>query len=114
MGKKEKHGTGKWKYSSISALMLAMVLIALLALRPLAKKLRRGEPEPTNADRTVGKEGVGTAERLGKLPVFPGDDEGVGIDRVDEELAFGPALHLLGGTHQFEVSDSHFFANLAN
>ena len=62
----------------------------------------------------VGKEGVGTAERLGKLPVFPGDDEGVGIDRVDEELAFGPALHLLGGTHQFEVSDSHFFANLAN
>ena len=32
MAKKEKHGTGKWKYGSISALMLAMVLIALIAL----------------------------------------------------------------------------------
>ena len=29
---KEKHGTGKWKYGSVSALMLAMVLIALIAL----------------------------------------------------------------------------------
>ena len=29
---KEKHRTGKWKYGSVSALMLAMVLIALIAL----------------------------------------------------------------------------------
>ena len=29
---KGKHGTGKWKYGSVSALMLAMVLIALIAL----------------------------------------------------------------------------------
>lgn len=32
MGKKEKHRTGKWKYGSVSALMLAMVLIAVAAL----------------------------------------------------------------------------------
>ena len=32
MGKKEKHRTGKWKYGSVSALMLAMVLVALIAL----------------------------------------------------------------------------------
>ena len=43
MGKKEKHGNGKWKYSSISALMLAMVLIALLALNVGAYTLEKNQ-----------------------------------------------------------------------
>lgn len=50
--------TDNWMIQT--AVFLVVSLIALLALRPLAKKLRRGEPEPTNADRTVGKEGVVT------------------------------------------------------
>ena len=50
--------TDNWMIQT--GIFVAVSLVALLALRPLAKKLRKGEPEPTNADRTVGKEAIVT------------------------------------------------------
>lgn len=48
--------TDNWMIQT--GVFLAVSLLALLALRPLAKKLRKGSPEPTNADRALGKEAV--------------------------------------------------------
>ena len=50
--------TGNWMIQT--GVFVLVSLVALLALRPLAKKLRKTDPEPTNADRAVGKEAVVT------------------------------------------------------
>lgn len=41
---------------------IVVSIISLLAIRPLAKKLRKTEFEPTNLDRVIGKEGVVTKD----------------------------------------------------
>ena len=103
MGKKEKHRTGKWKYGSVSALMLVMVLAALIALNigiyALEKNKGWGVDFSFNGILSQSAE---TKEVLEKLenPV-----EIYGLFRRSEEREFsGPIVEIEGLLDKYAAS----------
>ena len=86
---------GLWGFRGQFTLFVAISVVSLIGTRPFIRKVLRGQPTPTNADRIIGQEAGG------KEPSSPrkkGRGPGPGLDwsaNATEEIPAGAVVEIL-------------------